>query len=208
MAFPSSSLQFLFCCLFLMLPECVQLYCLYCTCLSMQRTNDAIFDMAKHSPLDTTDVNMEAQEVQGHALRIELSLLPSKRAGHLSWCQCRYTIWLSLKTWNSSHFGHSSQVFIVGMNELGTVIPPLDDYWCFIIKARPVQITTWKIHYLSLKDNVAVLFCSLTFMKSFKHFVSGSISLSQMIFFFLLESNLCWWDPFKLQGTDTSLKLA
>lgn len=167
----------------------VKLHCLYGTCLSVQRTSDAVFDMASRSPLDVTDENTEAQEVQGLALLMELSLPPSERAGHLNRCHCRDTLGLSLETWNSSRFASSPQSFIVDMNKLGTIIPPLNYYRCFIIKAPPIQVTKCKILYVSLKANVAVLFCSfniyevlLTFFQWLRFIVSGD--------FFSSESNL------------------
>lgn len=120
------------------------------------------------------------QEVQGHTILIELVvpslfLLPSKRACHLNWCHCECALWLSLETWNLSHFLSSSEAFIVDVNNLRIVIPPLDYYWRFIIKAQPVQETKCKIAVFFLSFfffnffyyNVAICFCSLTFMKSF-----------------------------------------
>ena len=93
---------------------------------------------------------------------------------------CMHSISLSLDSWDSCYFG-SSKGFILDMNNLRTIIPSLDCYWCLIIKAQSIQISNCKIHYI-LRENVAIHLCRLTFMKSFLNFRISFLFL-QMIFF-------------------------
>lgn len=143
---------------------------LYCTCLSMRRASNVIFDVILLQPF-----KVDSWENWGPG-----SSRPcgpdSADYSSGSWFPCRRACLL--------HWG-SLQVHDGALSRLGTylvlavarralsqtwiprgIIIPSDYCSGFIIKAQPIQILSARFIFL-LKDNVAIHFCNLTFMKSF-----------------------------------------